>query len=240
MVFASERRGAQLDAFFTQSSARFAQWLGTPIKDGNGAAGFRISAIPATAPLELGRLYGMDGLTPVRQNYTVANGLGRFQAHLVRLPERTRPIVRGVRRTFDVEGVLNYLEMHSDGRIDLGFRVGPRQEQLMLTSGWIMAYTIFVLQTADRMRTLAGAPHAEYVLEVELGSSCADPVEIFRLDPSSSDPRLGDPLRLPLTLPRLSLGPASEVDQAINVVMTDLYDAVGEPQPAAASFKVVG
>ncbi len=146
-----------------------------------------------------------------------------------------------MRRTYDDEGTSAYLDVHSDGVIDFGFRIAPRTDEQLLALGWVVAYTVNVLRTAEALRTAAGAPDCEYGIEVELhGKPAADPVGLISWNERSSfDNRIGRGLqRLPLSLPRLSFGPAGELDQIVSLLANDLCDAVGAyyPQPLSLSI----
>lgn len=171
MTLAAGRHGEIVNTRFAQAATQFANWFAAPLEGQPQASGFRITAVPVGARFDLGRLYGRDDLGNLQQNFSISvDGYGT-QAHAVRLPERIRPIVRGVRRTYDDTGEPVYLDLHSDGMVDLGFRVSPRSGQQMIALGWVIAYTINVLRAANNLRTRAGIPDCEYGIEVEVRNS---------------------------------------------------------------------
>ena len=93
MIHAGDRREGQVDALFERAHRQFVKWMSTPIEDGLQATGFRITAVPVGAPLELGRLYGRRELVPSQQNYTLLSDGRRYQARLPRVQARARPLV---------------------------------------------------------------------------------------------------------------------------------------------------
>ena len=132
MTLAAGRREEVTDARFAQAARQFADGFATSLEGQSRAAGFRITAVPVGTRFDLGRLYGRDGLVRLQQRYPVAVNGHRSEAYAVRLPNRVRPIVRGVRRTYDEEGGPVYLDLHSDGVVDLGFRVAPRTDEQLI------------------------------------------------------------------------------------------------------------
>ena len=239
MIHAGDRREGQVDALFERAHGQFAKWMTTLIEDGLQATGFRITAVPVGAPLELGRLYGRGDLVPSQRNYTLLSGGRQHQANLPRMQARARPLVRGVRWTYDDEGVPTYLDLRSDGTVDLGFRLGPRNNRRLLAISWVAGYLIHVLHTINRLRTAAGAPDTEYAVEVELDAfGAGEPIALFGWGNQMSDNLIGQGLQLPLTLPRLSFGPISELNQALSIVLTDIYDAAGDHSTEPVAFVV--
>ena len=228
MTLAAGRREEFTDVRFARAARQFAEWFVTPLDGQSRAAGFRITAVPVGARFDLRRLYGRDRLVSLRQRYQVTVNGARLEANAVRLPERSRPIVRGVRRTYDEEGAPIYLDLYSDGVVDLGFRVAPRTDEQVLFLGWMIAYSINVLCAADALRNAAGMPDCEYGFEMEVRSRPADsPINLVGWGQRfSGDDTIGEALRrLPLLLPRLSFGPIEELDQVVSLIANDLCDA---------------
>ena len=241
MTLAAGRRDERTDARFALAMRQFADWFSTPLEDQAQAIGFRITAVPIGTRFDLGRLYGRDGLVRLQQRFSITVDGTRSEAYALRMPERIRPIVRGVRRTYDEEGGPIYLDIHSDGVVDLGFRAAPRQDEQIVALGWVVAHAINVLRTADTLRVAAGAPDCEYGVEVELHCKPAH-ASIGLMGWSgqfSSENRIGYGLRrLPLLLPRLSFGPLAELDQVVSLVVNDLCDAAAayHPKPLVLSI----
>lgn len=229
MTLAVGRRERRVDARFIQAATRFAEWLPTQISGAHNAVGFRITAVPVGITFDLGRLYGRTDLVPSQQNYKLTGQGQEYQAHVARLQSQVRPIVRGVRRTYDEDGIPTYLELYSDGVVDLGYRTGPQsQGKMALAIGWIVAYLIHIVRIADALRKAAEAPDAEYALEIELRADPShDLVNLVTWKPTHFNAMIGSGLRLPITLPRISFGSSAELDQVVSIVVTDLYDAVG-------------
>lgn len=244
MTLAAGRREEFTDARFAQAAREFAEWFATPLEDQSQAAGFRITMMPVGTRFDLGRLFGRNDLVRLRQSYPITINGNHSEAYAVRLPERVRPIVRGVRLTYDDERTPTYLDIHSDGMVDFGFRVGPRSgEQLLIYLGWVVAYTVNVLCTADTLRTAAGAPDCEYGIEVELHSRpTRNPIKLMGWSTGIGfEHETGFGLqRLPLLLPRLSFGPLGELDEVVSLVVNDLCDAAAayNPQPLSLSINL--
>lgn len=232
MTLAAGRRGEAFNARFEQAAREFAEWLGTPL-DGRTqegrteAVGLRITAVPAGARFDLGRLYGRDALLDLRQRTPFAVDGHRCEAFAVRLPDQARPIVRGVRLTPGGDGDSVYLALHSDGTVDLGFRVTPRNGERLLAAGWVIAYAVNVLRAADALRTEAGAPDAECGLEMEIRAEPEHgPISLLGWGRGVWDDRIGDGVRrTPLLLPRLGFGPIGELDRVVALMVNDLCDA---------------
>ena len=109
----------------------------------------------------------------------------------------------------------------------------------MLTISWVAGYLIHVLHTISRLRTAAGAPDTEYAVEVELDAfGAGEPIALIGWGDTMFDNLIGQGLQLPLTLHRLSFGPISELDQALGIVMTDVYDAAGDHSTEPVAFVV--
>lgn len=241
MTLAGGRRDELTDARFAKSAKLFNDWFALPLHDQPRATGFRITAVPVGVRFDLGRLYGKEGLARLRERYTVAVNGCRTEAYAPRLPQHTKPIVRGVRRTHDNDSGPAYFDIYSDGVVDLGFRLEPRQDEHFIFLGWIVGYLVNALRTADALRSAAGVVDCEYGIEVELRASPARvPVSLLGWGQNLSiDNKIGDGLHtLPLLLPRLSFGPAGELDQIVTLMVNDLCDAAATYQPHPMSLVI--
>ena len=241
MTLATGRREDLTDARFTQAAKQFAEWFATPLEDELQAVGLRITAVPVGARFDLGRLHGRDSLVQLQRQYTITLKGHRYETYAPLWPDRTRAIVRGVRRTDNGEGANVYLDLYSNGVVDLGFKVPPRRDGQIVALGWIIAYAVNVLSAVNMLRTEAAAPDCEYGIQVELCSRAdVDFVELNGLgQPDLWRNRIGDGLRrLPLLLPRLSFGPIGELDQVVSLMVNDLCDASAAYNPEAWSLSI--
>lgn len=247
MTLASGRRGERVDARFRVASEEFRTWVTRPMEGQDRSVGFRLTAVPVSTQLSLGRLYGRSDLVDSRQDYPVRVQGNSYKAHSIRPPQRSRPLVRGVRWSYDQDEEVNRLDIYSDGTVDFGLRIGPRpnvDHNLLLSVSWIIAYVTKVLLTVGRLRTFAGVVDCEYAIEMEIQSHSNSPVveEVQVMgfqDYSFFDNKVGDPLwRLPLVLPRMSFGPMKELDQLVSSLLTDLYDAAGNMQQHPVSLQM--
>jgi hypothetical protein len=109
----------------------------------------------------------------------------------------------------------------------------------MLYHGWVLGGVANVLVLIDAFRAAAGAPNAEFGIEVEvarLGPERLSPGGEFTPDPTPfvyqgllGDYGLGqhELIDLPLIVPRLSVGPREEFDDIIRLIDVDIHDAAG-------------
>ncbi len=231
MTLVGGRRDERIDARFIKACNRFRTWMSEPVEEQGKSIGFRITAVPVGSQIELGRLYGRNIIPNLQQEIAITIDGRPRRVHALRLPSQFRAIVRGVRKVFRDEDTPTYLEAHSDGTVDLGFRMMERAGEQRLHLGWIASYLVNVLRTAHALRTAAGAPDCEYGVELEI--ACGAAVETVKLliNDQGWDSEVGEGLHyLPLTLPRISFGPISEIDMVLSAILTDLYDAAGAYQ----------
>ncbi len=226
MTLAGGRRDERVDARFTRAAATFAAWFALPLEEAPHHVGFRITAVPVGAQFELGRLYGHTAWTNLKQDYTIAINGRKHQAHAVYLPRREIPIVRGVRLSYDESSGRNYFDIHSDGVIELGFKIYPANGACALALAWIVAYVVNVLRAVDVLRNKAELADCEYGIELELRGSLGNTPIDLKNWPGGWEDNVGYGLRrLPLTLPRLSFGPISELNNVVSLIVNDLFDA---------------
>ena len=245
MTLAAGRREEAVEARFERAARVFERSFAEPRPGGTKPEGvaFRITAVPVGARFDLGRLYGREGMVQRRERHRVKVDGREMDAVAVRLPNRMRPILRGVRWSSHDEDADCYLDAYGDGAVELGCRVGPhpRSGERFLVIGWVVAHAVNVLRTADALRTEAGAADCEYGVEVEL--RCADPSAVVRLvwgHGGMFDDGLGRGLRhLPLRLPRISFGSMAELDAAMSLVVNDLSDAAASHQEEPWSVEVL-
>jgi len=161
----------------------------------------------------------------------------------VRLPDRRRPILRGVRWSSHDEEADRCLDAHGDDAVELGCRVRPHPSggERFLATGWVVAHAVNVLRTADALRTETGAADCEHGVEVEL--RCADPSAVVRLvwgHGGMFDDGLGRGLwHLSLLLPRIGFGSVAELDTAMSLVVNDLSGAGASHQEEPWSVEVL-
>jgi hypothetical protein len=90
-----------------------------------------------------------------------------------------------------------------------------------------LSMLVNALVTADRYRRDAGAPEAEYALDVEIDGPGRS-VQMRRIGGDSRRSMNVPEIRpLPLQFPRRSVGTTDEFDRLVTLVLRDLYNAAG-------------
>ena len=229
MTLAAGRRSDRIDARFAKASTHLRTFT-TNIEE---FVGFRITAVPITTSLELGRLYGKPGLISWRSEFNILSEDQEVRISVPRLPNIERAIIRGVRYIYQsAERIPAYIELHSDGTVDSGLIESPRDDgRLRLYLGWVLTNLINIMRTVNILRNSAGVPESEYAIEIELiAQSRNSTLELMGLGRDATS--LGEGLRnLPIVMPRMSFGPMSELDSVISAVATDLHDATADYHP---------
>jgi hypothetical protein len=243
MALAGGRRDIAIEERFGRASRVFERWSSEPqrgeaLPDG---VSFRITAVPVGSRFDLGRLYGHDTLVHGGEQYTLrVNGTDKL-ANAVRLPNASRPILRGIEWTCSKDGGC-YYAAYGDGAIELGCRLRRLSgREPYLAIGWIVAHVVNVLRTADALRAAAGVADSEYGIEVELRA--ADPMQAVPLiwdHGGMFDGGIGDGLaRLPLLLPRLSFGSVGELNNLVSILVNDICDAAAERRESPWQVEVL-
>jgi hypothetical protein len=233
MTLARGQRDRRVAERFTASAHLFKKWLADEMI--TDEVGFRITAVPIGEEFDLGRLFGKP-LPILQRGYLIETDGTQYVAEAVNLPQSPRPIIRGVRLVFDPTIRATYLDYHSDGSIDFGFR--SRSAGYSLPTPVLMAYLIHVLRAADAFRGAASAPGAEYAVEVEMHSRyLARPLPVQSVSGNRGSGHIGL-IELPVLLPLLSFGPITELDTAISQIYTDIRDASGATYVERASLTV--
>ncbi|MBR0803592.1 ATP-binding protein [Bradyrhizobium japonicum] len=126
----------------------------------------RFSAVPL-ADLWLGKIIGKSELAPVMPSigYEIFGKRTDFNYPWGRETRTGHPIVRGHRRTTTAGGrsMVLFDEIHCDGAVTIA--AVHLTERLYF--GWILSQISALLCTIDMVRTYAGAPDAEYAVQLE-------------------------------------------------------------------------
>lgn len=200
------------------------------------AWGIRVTALPVRDDLRIERVYSrfhVDArfVEPWRRVLCGGGAAHRWMDNAPK-PDSWRPILRGARATYYSDQPANspfdcYREIRCDGLAEAGCvscRTGPNEETLYLPEGLPVVLLANTLTQAHCLRTEAGAPTAEYGVEVQFRVAGALPV---RLVTDELPPREWVLRRDLGPLPRYSLVSAGEVPAILTTFYQDLWDNLG-------------
>ncbi len=225
-----DRAANRADAAFSTRRQEFAAFMTAFIdkKKETDALGIRATLLPVGARLFIRKVYGNAEVQPVFEIYKVH--LRKGSTSLLHLPlggGAGRPILRGIKCDGDYGHYGINREVLCDGLIEYSLISLPTEHETAdLYPEWAFGLTLNAILTAHRFRSAAGAPGAEYGLEVEFLRKGSD----LRMTGFGGGSPVGrrwiiDPN--PLLLPRLSLGDASEIPMLMSQIAEDLFNAAG-------------
>ena len=239
-----------LEKRFSERSERFREefeFLNTPDK----AFGLRITAVPVGDEIRIDRVFrrgatAEDFREPLHtvslheggENPSTLNGEG-----IIRSYSFSRPLLRAVREELDSSSLemkhsySSYRELHCDGLIETGFvscgrnskplTVSEQEGDLYLSPNLYIFMFANMLVWANRIRTQAQAPAAEYAFEVEIhaiGISASPGTSSFR-------PGLPGAVLQPgsVKFPKYPLGAGGpdEISQLLALFWHDFWNSLG-------------
>lgn len=227
-----------LERRLSERSERFAQEFGV-LKTPEEAFGIRLTAVPVGDEIGFDRVFRrhqvVEGLEePWR---LIARRKGDSQRTLRAnrsIPTQWRPILRGARadvyfNTSSTDRMHDtYREIHCDGLIELGDLSCPEEIRgttgLYLSPIWLFELLANLIAQADRLRRQAGAPVAEYAIEVEINVR-RRPVIVSPDVNSSLSGRL---LPRSKKFPRYLLGDAEGVPRLLELFRRDFWNYLGK------------
>jgi Schlafen, AlbA_2 len=238
IVLRLSRRQDEIQRRLSLSRDHFRSWMGTTGLPQNLYVGFRVTAVPVGAPLQVEKVFnnrevsrGFNGARATwRQD--AANAATNNLPSCVTLSER--PVLGGTAWT----APSNYQDRNGeklilrDGLIDLWFKwpwYKPQHESNqspILDFDWLPAASANVIASADAFRTAAQSPACEYGLELEIlatNGSADVPAQLVMTHRGFNDP-------LDSHLPTdASLGPYSvgDRDLVMNLIVRDLLEGSG-------------
>jgi hypothetical protein len=239
ITLATRARGERIEARFQEASQKFSVSFGGIIGKTVPVIGYRITAMPTT-PLSLPRLFGCQGLVAKSNQFiSVLVGEQPLNFEAPSLPQ-TRALVRGVEFIFATNDRGAACRIYQDGSVEFEFGTALSTELNII---WIIAELIRVAKTVENVRSLGGHPDLEYSVEIEFSnnsllsnnSPLSKAVVILGWD--NGRMVLAD---VPLTLPRVSYGPKTEIDSFLTQSHTDIFDACGANQHDPIPIKLVG
>jgi hypothetical protein len=194
----------------------------------------RATLIPVSGDVFVEHVYGRDlGGGPTCPTVQGAFDYNRMSVSHPEPPRGRRPIVRGVAfKTSSNDGGFTRCVITDDGLVEFSLvhRVGDPSASFLFPE-WALAIPLWAALTAHRFRVMAGAPSAEYGLEVEYRGE-RTPLGIVGFGYGGS-PRSyrTESIENPLYLPRFSLVHAQEIGPLLGLVARDWFNAGGWEPP---------
>ncbi len=224
-------RGAdRLERVFLGRASAFNDWLrSSAVEHGD----FRVTAVPLAPLPQIVRVSDQPEVPFRAAHRALWDGAAEQVLEVPMRTFRTRPILRGERRSGDDEERFAFqLDVLDSGVVDFWFRrLFAPEQQIHLHIGAMLAAYLGVLQLTDWLRGLAGAPEWEFAIELELnGLSAPTPVGQVHLR-SLVIHVFGGTIQVPdapLVFPRLPTRSRADHEAIINQVCRDLVDAAGQ------------
>ena len=213
--------------------------------DPQNSFGIRMTALPVGDEIRFDRVFSQHHIIEELQEpwrsviETKANG---EQVNLDDLPHQIqpnfwRPMLRAARAETDSNHepakrkLSSYREIHCDGLIEwalLSCETSPMEEKTCpFLPNWPIVLLANLIAWAHRVRDVAGAPMAEYAVEIEL---CArgPRVKIANLSNNHRLPWLGLLAEGSMNFPRYSLTNADEAVRLLNRFKRDFWNSFGK------------
>ena len=233
------RRTDEIQRSFDESKSEFRLWADRRRPPDRLGVSFRVFGVPTGSRLYIPRTF---------RNPQVVLQLRGFSAVLdgnenskVSLPwpfddGRERPIVRGSCRDFENDERGHQCTIRCDGRIELKWKkFWSTPQENRIYAGWILAAAANVMLMAEAFASAAGIPGSEYGIEVEVISFSTGGFIPFALYGwHTMDPIVGK-IETPF-IQRLTL---TDKNQVLGTLLTDLFDAAGEPLEKARTVSLV-
>jgi len=218
---------ARVDQLLTERSDLFRQWIAVSPTHNCVTTGCRITLVP-TSDIYVPSLYRNAAFLPPIHTFQVQfeNG-GGLEALVPANAYDERPILRGTRRSDDINTPKVIQEAHCAGLIELTYR--QSQEEPQFFESWILGVYCNGLLMADAFRCAAGAPELEYIFELEL-STTSSTIPIASSDHHRLNRPLGTSPTNPCLFPRMSLGNfTGEINRLVEIGITDISNCCGVP-----------
>lgn len=228
----------RLERRLIERSERFAQEFGV-LETPEEAFGIRLTAVPVGEEIRFERVFRrhqpVEGLE--EPWHRVCRHIGeerQIQAPFIEAPHNWRPLLRAARaesryiRDIKRDRYNCYREIHCDGLIELGFvldsQVFPERAGVYVPPNQLFVLFANLTAQAHRVRGQAGAPMAEYAIEVETYVR-------------GRDARLMSPTEhyLPANIsglgatkfPRYPMGNRDEIARLLNLFYRDFWNNLG-------------
>ena len=204
----------------------------------------RATLIPISTDLWIDDMFGNDAVKPLYQTFRAEFEALEWPLKLPRAVLSSRPILGGVRYSYGSDQSRHEpsrmrisQEVLRDGLIEFSIIMDVEKYGFdAISPEWFCGLTMNAILTAHRFRTVAGAPEAEYGLEVEIWRTNGD-IHVARLGASSGSDMIGTAEPNPLAFQRMSIGPVEEIQKVMANLLRDLVNAAGGK--VGSAFEVV-
>jgi hypothetical protein len=227
---------AGIAATFDRRRTAFAEWSERRAQTSSLIA-LRATAVPIDELPDPGHLPLQQGLFPALRTFVVAVRNEQIPVGVVLPYSDERPIIRGVARYADADWGGFRQELHQSGLADIWFGTHAENDPPspqnapgihLLSHTNVIGAALSVIWSVDMLRTHVGMPDAEYALEVEISHfGPRGPQAIYDGFFSRFGQARHEIKESPLILPRIPVGPRSDIDRVVNMLDVDIYDALG-------------
>ena len=241
-----------LERRLSERSERFSREFGV-LKTPDEAVGFRLTAASVGGEIGFDRVFRQGRIAEELNEpwHRIMRGAGENPRPLEaprNLSAYWRPILRGARAErhyypYQIDQFSNsYREVHCDGLIELGFVTGSNEYQgrtdLYCSQNYLFESFANLISHAHRIRNQAGAPAAEYAIEVEI--CIIGRTARLMLPAYASSPETPEELRQgSTTFPRYSLGDRDEISDLLNLFYRDFWNHMGADIDAETDTLVI-
>lgn len=233
----------RLDRQLNERADLFPEEFGKLI-DPKSAFGIRMTALPLGEEVRFDRVFAQDHIIenlrePSRRVIeTTSNGeqVGLYDLRHEFKPNVWRPMLRAARAELDSTSgstkreLRSYREIHCDGLIEWGLlscEKSPKEETTCpLMPDWPIVLLANLIAWAHRVRNEAGAPMAEYAIEIEICARGPN-VKVANSGNNHRLPWLGVLAADPTKFPRYSMGNTDEVIRLLGLFRRDFWNSFG-------------
>ncbi len=216
---------AGIDAAFEKRRDAYGKWS----RSLGAIAGFHITALPLAQLPDPGRLFGKSDIWPNDAPYLATIGNSRKEIRLPIANFGARPGLRCLVKEYVSQTRLPYRwEIAQSGLIDLCFAKceDTQSDGLNFYHSQVVAGAAHVMKMISNFRTLVGVPEADYALELQITPLKTDPLPRYIGMRNQYRDEEFD-LSMNIDLPRTSVGLATEFDDVLTAINTDIFDALG-------------
>lgn len=234
----------RLDKRLSERSVRFPEEF-DKLSDPQNAFCIRMTALPVGDEFRFGRVFSQGHIVEelrepslkVIETKSIGEPVGLADLLHEFRPNLWRPMLRAARAEPASNSgsakrkLSSYREIHCDGLIEWGLlscEKSPKEEKTcLLLPSWPIVLLANLIAWAHRVREEAGAPMAEYALEIQI---CArgPAVKVLNPDNDYRQPWLGRLAEDSRTFPRYALGNTDEAAHLLNQFRRDFWNWLGK------------
>ena len=225
-----ERGVALVEKKFESRQVNFRQVFDSFLAPQSLAFAVRATAIPLS-PLFLEQVHNVPFVRPILRKFSAKMGKGKEEIELPVYSSNSRPVLRGTTNEYGDRDFLIKTEIYCDGGVEVSLYNGATiGEGLHLFPSWFMGVVCNCMDMLHNFRIAAGAPEAEYGLEVEIIRRGEKPISTpgYRGVPYRP---LGHLSRDAYLFPRYPIGPLDGFSKIAGLVERDFWNATGNDWP---------